>query len=291
MMWMRLSAAAGVTLAFLVLATPVFAHGATETPPPPPEPIPRPKRREPPRQPEVPPAMPGEPPAPVTPPEPPVPGKLPDQDAPTPPPPPIQPKGQDAPLDPREGVRKGIRPSELENRVSSTSDAWRLWWEYNREHLVGIRRRVRERIVLTGDARASDLDPLGERRGETIATLRRLAIGDKERDVRASALIALGRLGGDDELRLALHVFRSDGEPDGVREAAAVAYGLVGACDDPALRDAARGTARWVLDNPGLLPQRAEGMFVLATGLRARHDPSTSLSRSGWPPTRWRNRS
>jgi HEAT repeat protein len=151
-------------------------------------------------------------------------------------------------------------------------EAWRTWWEYNREHLLGLRKMMRDRIVLTGDGPLRP-DPLGARRAETLATLRQIADKDPERMVRASALIALGRAGGEEDARRFVETISRDSEPMDVREASAVGLGLLAPFATENVTENVRGFYSWVLGNPSVLGGRLRGLALASLGLRARSDP------------------
>ncbi len=242
---------AGVLLIVLLAAVPAGGHGSPK-PPPPPQPPPAP----PPPFEEIP-IPPFDPPPPVGPPpeQTPVPAPGP---APAPPPGPDE-RG-------RPEIMPGVRTG---GRSSGGEDAWRHWWEYNREHLLGLRKLMRSRIVLTGDG---DADPLAARRAEVLATLREIADTEDERMGRASALIALGRAGGDEDARRFIDTLSRESEPVDVREAAAVGLAILPPFTSADVRDRVRTSLVHVLRNPHALGGRPRGLVLCAIGLRARSD-------------------
>ncbi len=241
---------AGVLGLVLALAASAFGHGAATKPPPPEPPLPRPPGTFP--QVPMPPWEPGPDGPPAPPPETP-----PD----APPQPPESPDGRK-----RHEVRPPVRTGR---RSSGSEDEWRYWWEYNREHLLGLRKMMRDRIVLTGDGR---LDTLGPRREEVLATLREIADSEGERMVRASALIALGRAGGDEDARRFVETLGRETETSDVREAAAVGLGILPPFESDEVRGRVRVFFVHVLRNPGVLSGRPRGLVLCALGLRARSD-------------------
>ncbi|MCZ6574682.1 MAG: hypothetical protein O7C98_16135 [Planctomycetota bacterium] len=256
----------------VVLATEAaWAHGSTSPPPPPerdpPEPI-RPPPTPPERRrtgPTTPPELPPEPPppqGPVTPRDgpftrPETPGSGGEGNGPT------TPRHRRA--RPREPVRSGRRSSG-ENR------SWRIWWEYNREHLVGLRRKLRRSATLTGRAEEHRIDPLEGRRDEVRKVLRTIAAKERDPALRASALLALGRTGDMQDARIFLRLLRDGRQPHEVLEAAALALGMLPDIDDEETEAAVREHLIHFLRNPHLLPRRAHGFAVIATGMRARQD-------------------
>lgn len=240
-----------ILLVFLA-AIPAGGHGST-TPPPEPPPPPRP-----------------EPPGPMHDPEP----RAPDDPPPGPETPGSgQPDAPPAPLPPPDTGRPKPRAETTHRRRNSASeDSWQYWWEYNREHLLGLRKMVRDRVVLTGGGPLRH-DALGDRRAEVLATLREIAEKDPERMVRASAFIALGRAGGDADAKRFVETLKWDKDPNDVREAAAVALGLLPPIEDGSVEESVRAFFMWVLGNRGAIGGRARGLTLLAAGLRARSDP------------------
>ncbi|MGQ0614104.1 MAG: hypothetical protein ACT4PV_10240 [Planctomycetaceae bacterium] len=268
-----------------VLCAEAIAHGGG-FPPPPPPPMPVPPR---PITPPggVPPGLrkpkdPDPPPPPLTPPERnPGPVTPPDKQPPVPLTPPDRrrhetPDGE-APTIPPVEDHRGNRP--VTRRPSQDGDSWRTWWEYNREYLLGLRRAMRDAVTLTGDASARELDPLGERRGEVREALRELAENRLvDRMLRASALLALGRVGTEEDHILFLRVLGTRGEMDAVHEAAALGLGLLPPFETPDARENVREQLDYFLNEPGALPARARAFALVTMGLRGRDDPVLALS-------------
>jgi HEAT repeat protein len=252
---------------FSLTAAPVWAHGGE--PPPPPEPPEEPGN---PPLPDPPP--PTWPPAPLPPPhegDPPPQTPLPEPDAPTP----RQPKPRN-PAAGRSGPRK---PSQ---RRASTRDttAWREWWDYNREDLIGMRGRVRAAITTSGSSEQA-ATPLGARRKEVRDILRQIALHDPKIDVRAAATIALGRMGNDDDARSFLRLLHAAGVKQPLKEAAAVALAIVPPIQDPAVRKQARDWLLHVIRYDKTLPSRVRGLCLLASGMRAGSEPLLMMQLAG----------
>ncbi|MFQ5843706.1 MAG: HEAT repeat domain-containing protein [Planctomycetota bacterium] len=259
-------AATGRCLAWaLVLALPAgeaWAHGSGWGGPPPPpdrpEDDPTPRRETEPQEPPPPPPPAPDPGYPVTPEEP-------------DPPPDWEPSG------PRSGRpgRPDHRPSSPRSRPRPTRSGvrpWRLWWEYNREHRLGLRGMLRDPGVITGGGRTRPVDPLAGRRAEVRAALREVAARERDPTLRAAALIALGRTGDAQDARFFLGLLRDRRRPKEVLEAAAIGLGILPSIDDPETERAARLFLEYVLRHPQSLPRRARGFAVVAAGLRARRD-------------------
>lgn len=162
--------------------------------------------------------------------------------------------------DPRNG-----RPEVREPPREAPVESWRYWWEFNREALF--------RRVPAPPSPSNLLPPLGSRHGETLRTLRRIAAdAAAPRRVRAEALLALGRVGGDSEAWACLQVLRDDALNDDVRAAAAIALGLLPPLEGEAARRTVRDQVGYVLDGGQRLPGRVRQLLIIATGLRARDD-------------------
>jgi HEAT repeat protein len=130
---------------------------------------------------------------------------------------------------------------------------------------------MRDRVVLTGKAPTAG-DALGPLRPEVLNALREVARSDGERLVRASALIALGRAGGDEDARLLADTLVREKEPAEVREAAAVGLGLLPPIGDDETLERVRSYLIHILRNPESPTGRVRGMALCALGLRARTD-------------------
>jgi len=103
--------------------------------------------------------------------------------------------------------------------------------------------------------------------------LRATAGRGSERTLRASALIALGRMGEAQDALLFVNLLRDSKQPRAVREGAALALGILPSVGEGRLLETTRNHLVWALDYRGTLPDRARGMAVLAAGLRSRGDP------------------
>jgi hypothetical protein len=153
-----------------------------------------------------------------------------------------------------------------------------MWWERNREHVVRMRSLLRRSTATTGIAtNPKPRDPMREDRNEILETLRRLARGAKQRALRAAAVMALGRMGGDEDAFFFLRLLHENKEATVVVEAAAVALAILPPLAD-STRQQARVFLRQALRKPQRLPTRARGLTLLATGLRARYDPDLVLA-------------
>jgi hypothetical protein len=152
-----------------------------------------------------------------------------------------------------------------------------MWWERNREYVVKMRSLLRRSTATTGSRKAGPRDPMKEKRDEILVTLRRLAREAQHRSLRASAVMALGRMGGNEDALFFLRLLQENKEATGVVEAAAVALGILPPLEGPA-REQARAFLRQTIQGPRGLPTRARGLTLLAAGLRARHDADVVLA-------------
>jgi HEAT repeat protein len=230
----------------LLLSLSAWGHGSTVDPPP----------EDPP-----PPPMPERPPPPPPPPPPPTfdPGRTPT-DPQAPPPPTANPQ------------QPSIRPPVRTRRTSGVSSSWRIWWEYNREELLGLRGRIRATEATTEGGGGAPGDLLGAHRPKALEALRLVALRESDRTLRAAALIALGRMGEDEDARIFLHLLRRGGDPDEVLEGAAVALGILPRVVDGETAAATRAWLEYAVANRGVLPHRARGLAIAAAGLRAQRD-------------------
>lgn len=259
-------------LLFLLLvslaAGPVLGHGSNYPPPeedeperpPPPDPPPPPPEWDP-EAPQDPPQAPTPPPAPPRPPQPPSqPGQAPGTGGPS------------------------TRPTtRARGRTSGGEATWRIWWELNREHLVGLRSQLRQQVTLTGpEGGRVRVDPLGPRRAEVVAALRRVAARGSGRQLRAAALIALGRTGTEEDARLCVELLKDDRQPRDVREGAAIALGILPRFQAEKTRRNVAAYLAYVLEHPSVLPSRARGLAILALGMRARGDPLLRMQLVGY---------
>jgi HEAT repeat protein len=146
-----------------------------------------------------------------------------------------------------------------------------MWWGRNREYLVKMRSLLRRSTATTGIRKGEPRDPMKGKRDAILKTLRRLARSAKHRSLRAAAVMALGRMGGDEDALFFLRVLQENKEATGVVEAAAVALGILPPFE-AATREKVRVFLRKMIEEPQHLPTRARGLTLLAAGLRARHD-------------------
>jgi len=284
----------------LVGALPALAHGGGHSVPPP-RPAPPPPDPPPPITPTNPvppgvrtphdPTPPAPPPTPDDRPEPPTtPGGDPPA-PPAPPPLPIDPDGTDSPPDipspsapSAPAPRSGVRDTPRGATGADGRGSWRIWWEYNREYVLGLRSRIRASAVVTPGA-GERADPLEARRDEIRDALRLAAsLPSNSGKLRSASLIALGRLGRQDEVEVFLQALRHDRDPD-VQSAAALGVGLLPPLDDPDVRRRVREHLEYVAAGGGT-DHRVRGFAFVAMGMRARHDAGLSmgLARQCTPP-------
>jgi HEAT repeat protein len=223
--------------------------GHAPAPPEPPKPEPPPPRHEP-----------GGPGGPTTPPEPPAPPT--DDGKPTP--------GRTG----KPNARKPVR----DRRASGWDQTWRIWWELNRESIVGFRHVLKGKGAVTPGVGGKAGATLATRRADIRGGLLRIAQGDEDRLLRASALIALGRLGDEESAKLFLALLRDGRQAADVHEAASLGLGMLGPVKDPVLRKAVREHLQYYVDNRGKLGLRAHSFVLVATGLRAHDDRQLVLT-------------
>ncbi|MHC4957599.1 MAG: HEAT repeat domain-containing protein [Planctomycetota bacterium] len=217
------------------------------------------------------------------PPEPPKPGPPPPQHDPnpggpmTPPEPPPPPTDDDKPTPGRTG-KPSTRAPVRDRRASGWDQTWRIWWELNRENLVGFRHVLKGKGTVTPDAGGKARATIAARREDIRGALLRIAQGNEDRLLRASALLALGRMGDQESSKLFLALLRDSKQAADVHEAAALALGMLGPIEDPVMRKSVREHLQYFTDNRGLLGLRAHSFVLFAAGMRARDDRQLVLT-------------
>ncbi len=199
--------------------------------------------------------------------------------------PPDRPKGPESPITPEDPPR--IRPDRPKTRKgtrsgvrSSEDQSWRTWWEFNREYRLGLRGLLTHAGQMTGDLKR-DLDPIAPHRQKIRDALRIVAVRGKDRTLRAAALLALGRIGNDDDAALFLGLLRSKIQPSDVHESAALALGMLPPLLDDRVSTAAREFLQHSLKYRHHLPTRALAFAIISSGLRARDDASLMMALVG----------
>ena len=167
------------------------------------------------------------------------------------------------------GGISGGRPSPgRRGGAGSLSRSWYLWWELNRESLLGLRTAMRGREAVSGDA-----DPVAAYREGVRKALREFAEKPVSDKVKASTLRALGRAGTDEDARRFLALLEAKGTNSTVREGAAIGLGLLPAITDAAIRDQVRAFASRLTNGKTVMKGRTRQLAIMTLGLRARHDP------------------
>lgn len=180
------------------------------------------------------------------------------------------PSGADAPYTPspsapttRKAGRKG----------TSAAMSWRNWWDFGRANLIDVRVRPLDTITGPGAAKARD-SPL---HASTCETLRRAAQRRATPvEIRAAALHALGRAGGEADVGAILGILRDGDDDPTVRESAAIALALLPPLGERSAREI-RQDLEWCITAPGV-PQRLREFALLAAGFRARDDEAIGLA-------------
>jgi len=249
-------------LSLLVLAGIAWSHGGGHRRPPgmpPPGGGVPPGLRPPPGSPPItPPAIPPPSNPPTTPPK----GAPPQGPMPAPTPPPQPSPGQRPSTNPRTG------------RAASSVATWRIWWEYNREYLLGLRHMVRTAGAgtITGRPVAANPDPMAGRRAEVRDTLRTLVDSPRTHEkLKSASFIALGRLGTEDDVERFLAAIRGS-EHEDTRAAAVLGLGLLPPVEDAALRDKIRRGLEAQMATGGNGSRRVWEFAYVAAALRARSD-------------------
>jgi HEAT repeat protein len=269
-------------IALLLAQALAWSHGGK--PPPPPERDPLPEKPKPPLILPPPPPPPPPPPIPIDPPESPRDGPRPN---PMPPiDPPDRPKDNpENPITPDEGPK--IRPDRPKTRKgpragvrASEDNSWRTWWAFNREYRLGLRGLLTHAGQLTGDLKRES-DPIAPHRQKIRDALRLVSVQGKNRTLRAAALLALGRIGNDDDAALFLGLLQSKNQPSDVHEGAALALGMLPPLEGDLVTTSAREFLQHSLKYRHHLPTRALAFAIIASGMRARDDASLMMALVG----------
>jgi HEAT repeat protein len=191
-----------------------------------------------------------------------------------PPPPPPPPDGPTTPSRPnfRPNVRTGSRPSG-----PSYGASWRIWWELNREHMLGLRQTIRNNEVVSGGSTADGQRQAEEYRAKVRIALRQVADKATRASVRAAALRALGRAGNDEDARRFLRLLRKRQQPTEIYESAAIGLGTLPRIDDPVAKKELHKFFEDLLANKVWLTSSSRRLAILALSLRGRDDPMLAM--------------
>ncbi len=167
---------------------------------------------------------------------------------------------------------RGLPSSSLQG-TTGTAPSWETWWEHNRDEFFDVRGRALARthpeLREDGYAGEGPLSPPGPSEiRDGIVPILLEALVDRDREVRDSAAIALGRAGSIPECEALL---RALADPDqAVAEAATIGLGL--------LRfSRAESALVRILTEPGT-PHRQRALSALALGLSGGPDARESLA-------------
>lgn len=152
--------------------------------------------------------------------------------------------------------------------------SWRNWWDFSRANLVDLRARRLDTITPVA---AKERDPLGALHANACETLRRTAMRRAAPvEIRAAALHALGRAGGEADVDAILAILRDSGDDRTVRESAAIALALLPPVGATSAREVRRDL-EWCITAPQV-PQRLREFALIAAGFRARDDEAIGLA-------------
>ncbi len=157
--------------------------------------------------------------------------------------------------------RPGMRPRKGGKGLAH----WTRWWYPNRRHIIEWSARV-------GDRQQADTTPSGDRskaddglwRAEVQAALH-AALKSRNEDLASGAAVALGKLGDPSDGPTLARLLNDSKRQQPVREAAALALGLL-PTDGPGADDARRVLAAVVRN--GREPERLRAVAIYALGLR-----------------------
>jgi len=185
------------------------------------------------------------------------------------------------------GGRPGATTPGARGRKTAKSEGferWEFWWAFNREPFLNLKENLAKRDQISGsadwllgskkkeDASASQRPTMKAIKEKVIPTLEK-ALKDKFFDVRAAAVIALGKAGDKQQLPLIIETLGDTHKQ--VSESAALAIGILGELDGlEVLTDLARDTkaGRRLVKRPQEVPFRTRAFAAVGMGLIG--DPS-----------------
>ena len=180
------------------------------------------------------------------------------------PPPDAEPPKGPQPRGPRSGARRG--------RTTASGAGWSYWWYFNRGLLLDFRGLLRAGGPVSGSAPKDKTNPIARQRDAVRQSLRDIAVSKNDPALRAAAIVALGRVGQDDDALLFLHLLQKKNGDRAVTEAAALALGLLPPIQTTAIRLEVRKNLQYFLHDAGNLSASARALTIISTGLRARDD-------------------
>jgi len=185
------------------------------------------------------------------------------------------------------GARAGATTPGRGGRKSSKTEGferWEFWWGYNREPFLNLKESLAKREEISGsadwllggnkkeDASSAQRPTIRAIKEKVIPTLEE-ALKDKFFDVRAAAVIALGKAGDEKQLPQLIEALGDTHQQ--VSESAALAIGILGEPKGlPVLHDLLFDTreGKQLVKRPQEVPFRTRSFAALAMGLIG--DPS-----------------
>ena len=116
--------------------------------------------------------------------------------------------------------------------------SWRIWWDFNREHLLGLQGVTG--IDASGEAHESAVDPIGRERALARDLLSRIALSGVHEDIRAAALCALGREGNRRNAEIFLRILKAPNQRAEALQGAAIGLALLPIIDTEEHREFVR---------------------------------------------------
>ncbi|MHC4408680.1 MAG: HEAT repeat domain-containing protein, partial [Planctomycetota bacterium] len=147
-----------------------------------------------------------------------------------------------------------------------------LWWELNREHLLGLRRTIKSREVVSGGSSEAAARQREMYRSKVRVALRQVADRAGRASVRAAALRALGRAGDQGDAARFLRVLQKRQQPTELYEGAAIGLGCLAPFDDAELKEQFHLFFENLLADRVWLSSRSRRLAILALSLRGRGD-------------------
>lgn len=159
------------------------------------------------------------------------------------------------------------RPMAL---VTTSDDSWWLWWEYNKSDFLRPNRLSLANAPMTGDDADNELRSAIARARTGALPVFEKALGDSDANIRATAAIALGRVGGGTTVEKLLKLL--DDPNVEVRHKAILALGAAGTNEavEPLLSIARHGSLD--PDTNARISPVARPLAIVALGLGRKRD-------------------
>ena len=150
--------------------------------------------------------------------------------------------------------------------------SWRIWWDFNREHILGLQ-GVTD-IEGSGEENESAIDPIGRERGLARAALERIALSGVHEDIRGAALCALGREGNLRNAEIFIRILKAPGQRKEVLQGAAIGLAMLPQIDNEEHRETVRKYYRALVADRVKMPELSRLVNLTVLSMRGASDPA-----------------